>query len=92
MIRKRVMPIKIIDPPIESDQMLQMQNIIDTQGKTVGRFRSNYGNQGLAILKFDSILSDSKLKLSSTGHRIQTWRPFWWPESIIEQQMKLSSS
>lgn len=92
VIRKRVMPIKIIDPPIESDQMLQMQNIIDTQGKTVGRFRSNYGNQGLAILKFDSILSDSKLKLSSTGHRIQTWRPFWWPESIIEQQMKLSSS
>ncbi|KAH9421603.1 iron-sulfur cluster assembly factor IBA57, mitochondrial-like [Dermatophagoides pteronyssinus] len=92
VIRKRIMPIKIIDPLVESNEMLPLQNVIDSDGKNVGRFRSNYGDQGLAVLKFDSISSDSRLKLSKTGHRIRTWRPFWWPESIIEQQMKLESS
>lgn len=73
------MPINIVDLNLET---LPMQNIVNEQDNIVGRFRCNIGQNGLALLKFDQIHSDTVLQLSLAGYRIKAWRPFWWPKSL----------
>lgn len=76
------MPINIIDDNNNINlEPLPAQNIINEKGLVLGRFRCNIGQNGLALLKFDQIHSDTVLQMSLAGHRIKTWRPFWWSKS-----------
>lgn len=86
VVRKRIMPVKIID--LIQKETLPPQNVIDANngGKLVGRFRTNLNENGLATLKFDEInFQNSNLKLSTSGHRITAWKPSWWPDKLRQQ-------
>lgn len=103
VIRKRYLPVELmLDPDeIHCSKSFPTQNVISEQeGKEekiriMGRFRTNFGNYGLASLKYGELFEwDSEegkfapstkfptLKLIQSDIAIQIWRPFWWPESV----------
>lgn len=83
------MPIEIIDQKGSDLTNFVVQNVVTSDGKTVGKFRSNSGVNGLALLKVDECLQASDgLELSEARLSIKCWKPFWWPK---ESKQSLSS-
>lgn len=99
VIRKRLLPIELlVDNATDLADTLPMQNVVvanvtddeDAPRKIMGRFKVNFGRCGLATLKHAEMFTgDSKvydkLKLEKSGHQLRTWRPFWWPEDILQK-------
>lgn len=87
VIRKRFLPVVIIDPRFSDEQVLSKQNVINADsGRTVGRFLVNFGPNGIASLKHADVLprdeSPIRIRLSESDYEIQTYKPHWWPESF----------
>ena len=85
-----MLPIELTttDGNIDLSQSLPVQNVTTGDGKPMGKLRANLGPNGIAVLKFADIFAntDTPLNLSQTnGVSLRTWRPFWWPESIMAQ-------
>ena len=83
------MPIHIIG---DNTQSIGIQNIVTTDGKNVGKFRSNSGPNGLALLKFEDCLKVDKLLLSETGLPLKCWKPFWWPKEYSKESIPCGKS
>ena len=90
VIRKRLMPIEFIDGKPNTEG-IGIQTIVTTDGKNVGKFRSNSGVYGLALLKFEDSLKTDKLVLSETGLTLKCWKPFWWPKEYSKSLSPLTS-
>ena len=87
VIRKRLMPIEIIDNQNTDITNIGIQNIEIKDGKNVGKFRSNSGPYGLALLKVDDCLKSDGLKLSEDGLEIKCSKPFWWPKELSKESV-----
>ena len=79
------MPIEFIDTN-GNIEIISAQNVVTTEGKNVGKFRSNSGVNGLALLKFEDCLKINKLVLSESGHTFKCWKPFWWPKEYSKKE------
>lgn len=84
VVRKRIMPVVLQD--IGREHILySLQNVVDHNNKTIGRFRINFGLHGLAVLKFADIDQTTKLRLQKNNVNIIVHRPSWWPNTVSNE-------
>lgn len=93
VIRKRMLPIELTstnDSNADFSSPIAIQNVLNSEGKLMGKFRANQQRNGIAVLKFAEILTpegeQALLQLSQSKRvSLRACRPFWWPESIMAQ-------
>ena len=87
VIRKRLMPIEIQcdEDKIKELNLSLRTSINSSDGKNIGKFRSNNGKYGLALLRVSDALKCDKMILEESNYEVETWRPNWWPREMSKE-------
>lgn len=81
VVRKRIMPF-VLDRPVNVSNATK-QDIINEDGKPVGKLRGVEGLVGIGLLRVAEVLSAKGLSLCSTN--LKTRRPDWWPQEAPKE-------
>jgi len=76
VVRKRLLPLDL--KKLSTVNELEDSNIVNADGKKVGKFRSRHGDYGIGLLRIQECLNSAKM-LQLQGIDIATYRPYWWP-------------
>lgn len=83
VVRKRLLPLIFSE---DASSVSSDTSVINEQGKTVGKVRACLGHHGLGLLRVEECLSAKSLTVDS--HKVQTFRPPWWPIQASKPKVK----
>ena len=85
IVRKRIMPVRLLDSTaVEANPE---SDVVNQEGKKVGRIRAWSGNSGLGLMRVSESLNAEHLLLDSA--RIVVNKPFWWPKEASKKNAKI---
>lgn len=74
VVRKRLLPLKFSE---DASTVSPDATVMNELGKPVGKVRGCLGQYGLGLLRVEECLLAKSLTVE--GHKVQTFRPPWWP-------------
>ncbi|XP_050728654.1 putative transferase CAF17 homolog, mitochondrial [Eriocheir sinensis] len=74
VVRKRLLPLIFSE---DASAVSPDATVVNEQGKAVGKVRACLGHYGLGLLRVEECLSAKSLTVED--HKVQTFRPPWWP-------------
>jgi len=84
IVRKRIMPVRLL-----SDQARDVNlecDVMNGEGKKVGRIRAWNGRSGLGLMRVSESLSAENLLLGDANVAVS--KPFWWPKEAPKKNAK----
>lgn len=93
VVRKRIMPITIESDSPDSLQLVNESKnaeIINENGKNVGKLRGLVGKVGIALMRIDPALAAKELilKSGSCSAKLTVKRPDWWPLEVTKNKIE----
>ncbi|XP_057337052.1 putative transferase CAF17 homolog, mitochondrial [Microplitis mediator] len=85
VVRKRLMPLIFSEPVV--DNINYDENIVDDNGKSVGKFRGVVNKYGLGLMRI--IEAKSASSLSILNKSLNICKPFWWPKDSQKDKLKV---
>ncbi|XP_034941269.1 putative transferase CAF17 homolog, mitochondrial [Chelonus insularis] len=84
VVRKRLMP--LIFEEVQNNFNYD-ENIVDNNGKTVGKFRGVEGKYGLGLMRVSETINAQSLKILNKS--LQVIKPCWWPVESQKEKIKV---
>lgn len=92
VIRRRIMPFRLLTPPVSDHLVPRGTAIVDVEGTEQGKIIRLHRSRGLALVKMAKLISkkeDEKpllIKLTDKNllaGKIEIYKPDWWPSDWV---------
>lgn len=83
VIRKRTVPIKLMDPKADSSHFETDSRVRNSQGKAAGKVCTIYGQYGVGLMRLEMLKKEEQLFIKSKEDKdieLVASIPQWWPE------------
>ena len=83
VIRKRTLPIKLMDPKADSSHFEADSRVRNSQGKAAGKVCTIYGQYGVGLMRLEMLKKEERLFIKNKEDKdieIVVSVPPWWPE------------
>ena len=88
VIRKRTMPLKILDPKSEAGHFESSVLVKTSQGKRAGKMCAIYGQYGMGVMRLETIKDSQCFITNKNGEDVEVIPsvPQWWPKDGHDQR------
>ena len=85
VIRKRTVPIKLMDPKTDSSHFESDTRIRASDGKAAGKLCMTYGQYGVGLMRLEMLKKEGKFYVKNKEDKdveLVATVPEWWPRQI----------